>query len=66
MASAKLNNVLQFLASQIAATQGASGTSAFRGQVTGKGFKASDTSVPTDPAALLTKAAADALYTKKS
>lgn len=66
MASSKLNNLFQFLASQIAATQGSSGTSAFRGHVTGKTFKASDTSVPSDPATLLTKAAADALYSKKT
>lgn len=66
MASTKLNNLFQFLASQIASTQGSSGTSSFRGHVTGKTFKASDTSVPADPSSLLTKAAADALYSKKA
>ena len=63
--AAKLNNVLQFLASQVASVQGSSGSSTFKVPVTATSFTATDTSVPTDPGQVLTKAAADALYAKK-
>jgi hypothetical protein len=58
----QLNNVLQFLASEIAYLEGASGPITIKATVTGPGFFDQDDSVPTDPDELLTLGAAETLF----
>ena len=57
-----LNNVLQFLGSQIASLQGATGPIQLKADVKGKRFFSSTSDIPTDPTELLTLGAANSLF----
>lgn len=58
----RLNSIISFIAAQVSLVQGGNGPYRFPVQITAPSFIGENTEVPTNPQALLTRGAADKLY----